>query len=322
MIRKVYVETPYSGNIEENVDYAIRCMRDCLARGEAPFLSHLLYTQAPEGRGFVADDSEHVTSVGRHAAINAAQEWRKVADATVVYTDRGMSGGMHAGIAHAKTVGQAIEYRSLKKSANTLPNTSLADRNSSIVSAARKIACASDTGAPRTLSSERETRIRVNISPVPNSVFVDDEARLRYDHLLQLLRTAGDYKDCEVDNALCGPSKQDLHILFVHLLDATTQHGFHDIGTFLPDIVIWLSGHSLLSALAYLITPHQYELLWDAVCALGPQVCRVNLRSESFVARLAYMTDNNVCLFAEPKPRGYFSMEKFARSYLIPVKPD
>ena len=114
-VRKVYVESPYSGDIEANRDYAIRCMQDCLKRGEAPFLSHLLYTQVPQ-HGFVADDDQDHICVGREAAIQAAERWRRVADCTVVYTDRGSSRGMEAGIEDAKSIGQAVEYRSLKKS--------------------------------------------------------------------------------------------------------------------------------------------------------------------------------------------------------------
>ena len=55
----VILESPYAGRsqygtdilktdkevIEENVEYARLCMKDCLDRGEAPMVSHLLYTQ-------------------------------------------------------------------------------------------------------------------------------------------------------------------------------------------------------------------------------------------------------------------------------------
>ena len=42
----VIVESPYAGDVERNERYARACIRDCLLRGEAPFASHLLYTQA------------------------------------------------------------------------------------------------------------------------------------------------------------------------------------------------------------------------------------------------------------------------------------
>ena len=41
----VLLESPYAGDIEANLSYARACMRDCFERGEAPFASHLLYTQ-------------------------------------------------------------------------------------------------------------------------------------------------------------------------------------------------------------------------------------------------------------------------------------
>jgi len=41
----VIIESPYAGDQKLNTEYARQCMRDCLNRGEAPFASHLLYTQ-------------------------------------------------------------------------------------------------------------------------------------------------------------------------------------------------------------------------------------------------------------------------------------
>lgn len=35
MIR-VVLESPFSGDVEENIKYAKECIRDCLKRGEAP----------------------------------------------------------------------------------------------------------------------------------------------------------------------------------------------------------------------------------------------------------------------------------------------
>ena len=49
MTRFVDVETPYSGENDEeimrNLLYARACVRDCFLRDEIPFASHLLYTQ-------------------------------------------------------------------------------------------------------------------------------------------------------------------------------------------------------------------------------------------------------------------------------------
>ena len=39
-MRLVVVESPYAGDVEANLAYLRRAMRDCLLRGEAPFASH------------------------------------------------------------------------------------------------------------------------------------------------------------------------------------------------------------------------------------------------------------------------------------------
>ena len=41
----VIIESPFAGNIRKNINYARKCMKDCLMKGEYPFASHLLYTQ-------------------------------------------------------------------------------------------------------------------------------------------------------------------------------------------------------------------------------------------------------------------------------------
>lgn len=104
-MRRVIIESPYAGDIERNVLYARAAMQDCLERCEAPYASHLLYTQVG-----VLDDSDPVQ---RERGIQAGFAWRSVADATVVYTDLGISAGMEYGIKHAEASGHVIEYRSL-----------------------------------------------------------------------------------------------------------------------------------------------------------------------------------------------------------------
>lgn len=105
-MRKVIIESPFAGNVEENLAYLRACMRDCLMRGEAPFASHALYTQ--EG---VLDDNKPDE---RKLGIDAGLHWGTMAEATVVYTDLGISKGMRYGIDHAKAAGRTIELRSLK----------------------------------------------------------------------------------------------------------------------------------------------------------------------------------------------------------------
>jgi len=101
----VVVESPYAGDVEANLDYLRACLRDCLLRGEAPFASHALYTQP----GVLRDE----VPIERELGMDAGFCRRHAASKTVVYTDRGMSGGMRRGIAHAKALGQPVEYRTL-----------------------------------------------------------------------------------------------------------------------------------------------------------------------------------------------------------------
>mgnify|MGYP002141352428 CR=1 FL=1 len=104
-MRLVIIESPYAGDIEKNVEYARACVRDSLSRGEAPIASHLLYTQP----GILKDEIPSERQWG----IDAGLAWRTVAEASVVYTDLGISRGMEYGIAAAEAAGLAVEYRSL-----------------------------------------------------------------------------------------------------------------------------------------------------------------------------------------------------------------
>jgi hypothetical protein len=108
-MKLVVIESPYRGNTswntEANLAYARECMRDSLSRGEAPFASHLLYTQ-------VLDDA---VPEDREIGIRAGQSWGRHAELTAVYADRGISEGMAAGIADAQRVGRAVETRSIRK---------------------------------------------------------------------------------------------------------------------------------------------------------------------------------------------------------------
>ncbi|MEY9098870.1 hypothetical protein ABIA24_001779 [Sinorhizobium fredii] len=104
-MRLVILESPYAGNVEANIAYARACVRDSLQRGEAPIASHLLYTQP----GILDDDVSEERALG----ISAGLAWGAVAQATVVYMDRGTSRGMEHGIARAIAEGRPVEYRSL-----------------------------------------------------------------------------------------------------------------------------------------------------------------------------------------------------------------
>ena len=104
-MRPVIIESPYAGDVEKNLTYLRAALRDCLLRGEAPFASHGLYTQAGVLDDNIPEEREH--------GIQAGFEWRQAAAATVVYTDLGYSRGMNYGIKTAEAMGHPIEYRTL-----------------------------------------------------------------------------------------------------------------------------------------------------------------------------------------------------------------
>jgi hypothetical protein len=105
-MRRVILESPYKGDVEQNLKYARACVRDCLMRGESPLASHLLFTQ--EG---ILNDSNRVE---RELGIAAGLAWGAAAQATVVYTDHGISDGMDIGIKDAARHGRPVEYRRLE----------------------------------------------------------------------------------------------------------------------------------------------------------------------------------------------------------------
>lgn len=85
-MRRVLLESPYAGEVDRNVAYARRCVRDSILRGEAPIASHLLYTQ----EGILNDNDPRERALG----IAAGHAWREAAECVVFYIDHGWSPGM------------------------------------------------------------------------------------------------------------------------------------------------------------------------------------------------------------------------------------
>lgn len=108
-MKLVLVESPYtaatSETFERNVAYAKAAVRDCLARGEAPYASHLFFTQP----GLLDDDKPEERALG----IAAGLAWGDWAELTAVYADLGVSSGMRQGIARAEAEHRPVEYRRL-----------------------------------------------------------------------------------------------------------------------------------------------------------------------------------------------------------------
>lgn len=115
MFDLVIVESPYAGDIEANVAYARRCVKDCMLRGEAAMASHLIYTQ----EGITDDTIPEERSMG----IEAGLAWLQAASRSIVYVDLGISPGMQFGIDRARALGKPVEYRSLAPEARLDPST-------------------------------------------------------------------------------------------------------------------------------------------------------------------------------------------------------
>ena len=102
---KVVIESPFAGEVEENVKYARACMADSLKRGEAPIASHLLYTQ----KGILDDDIPEERELG----IESGLLWAREADLAVFYIDRGFTAGMTQALHLYQDIGTKIEIRTL-----------------------------------------------------------------------------------------------------------------------------------------------------------------------------------------------------------------
>lgn len=104
-MRRVIIESPFAGAVARNQNYARLCCAHALALGDAPFASHLLYTQD----GILDDTIEDERELG----ITAGLIWGAVAETSCVYIDLGVSGGMRRGIADARYCHRPVEIRSI-----------------------------------------------------------------------------------------------------------------------------------------------------------------------------------------------------------------
>ena|SRR5215471_14836348 len=105
-MKRVIILSPYKGDREANLRYARFCLADSLRRGEAPFASHLLYTQVLED-----DVPEH-----RVMGLACESEWLASAQLVACYIDNGVSNGMTYTLDQARGLGIPVENRTLNAS--------------------------------------------------------------------------------------------------------------------------------------------------------------------------------------------------------------
>lgn len=96
----VVIESPYAGDVERNRKYLQRCIKDSLDRGEFPFASHQMYTDA-------LDDTN---PEDREKGIRGGFEWGSCANEVIFFVDYGMSPGMHKALDHWLSQGKKITF--------------------------------------------------------------------------------------------------------------------------------------------------------------------------------------------------------------------
>jgi hypothetical protein len=106
-MKRVIVESPYAGDVEGNTLFLKKCLTDCLDKGESPYASHLFFTQ------FLDDNKKEERELG----IVAGFAWNDVAEAVIVYVDKGISSGMQRGVESAIAKKKPIILRRLSTNA-------------------------------------------------------------------------------------------------------------------------------------------------------------------------------------------------------------
>lgn len=112
----VFIESPYSGDIDRNMRYLALCMADAaLLFDECPYASHGLMTQHPRAKAtFVSDYDAKWNVVTRDGAIEMSHRIRHRSDRTVFYVDRGWSRGMLAAKEYCEANNLPYSVRALK----------------------------------------------------------------------------------------------------------------------------------------------------------------------------------------------------------------
>jgi len=99
----VMVESPYSGDVENNLHYLRRAMRDCIFRGEIPFATHAF------GPQFLDD-----TIPGERELGIVLGQYLIEPDFIAFYLDRGWSHGMREAECYYKELSFPTEYRKIE----------------------------------------------------------------------------------------------------------------------------------------------------------------------------------------------------------------
>ena len=110
-MRICIIESPFKGATPEqeaqHKRYLNLCIRDSVMRGETPYASHRMLTEALDD----ADPAER--ELGIAAGFDMRIALLEAGAVTVIYDDYGISDGMRRGIRHAENIGCRVETRTL-----------------------------------------------------------------------------------------------------------------------------------------------------------------------------------------------------------------
>lgn len=98
-MKRVYVASPYRGDVEANVAFARLVCREVVLAGHAPLAPHLIFPQ-------FLDDDDHEQ---REAGLRAALAWIEVADEVLVAGE--ISEGVRREINRATELGVPVRMR-------------------------------------------------------------------------------------------------------------------------------------------------------------------------------------------------------------------
>ena len=105
-MKRVLIESPFAGEVDKNQMYARFCSHYCVTQlGEAPYASHLYYTQE-----FILNDDKPEE---RLLGIDAGLVWGEAAQRTAVFVDLGITDGMCYGVMNAWDVERPVIFRNL-----------------------------------------------------------------------------------------------------------------------------------------------------------------------------------------------------------------
>lgn len=104
-MKRAYLISPYSGDTERNVKYALKAMHHCFAIGYSPYASHIFLAAS----GCLDDNDPKDRDFG----FQAGYAFLAVCEKAFVFMDLGVSRGMRADLDAARRLAIPIDYVSI-----------------------------------------------------------------------------------------------------------------------------------------------------------------------------------------------------------------